>query len=100
MKILLSGAELFREDGQIHITKRVVAFRSSANAPYNPLWQFARSLAVKTFVSRYCIGTSLCIAYAYVKFSYQSISVIVSPALTVKVYVGGGGGRAYGATHS
>jgi len=35
MKILLVGAELFHADGQIDMTKLVVAFRSFAKAPTN-----------------------------------------------------------------
>ena len=33
MKICVVGAELFHADGQIYMTKLIVAIRSSANAP-------------------------------------------------------------------
>jgi len=33
MKIRLVGAELFHADGQTDMTKLIVAFRNSANAP-------------------------------------------------------------------
>jgi hypothetical protein len=35
MKIRLEGAEMFYADGQTDITKLMVTFRNSANAPKN-----------------------------------------------------------------